>query len=70
MATVVLIFLTAFAAVIYSAVAMIQIGGWLHILGAILLICHYFLSTSLIVILFAGAEAEKKKALKREATKL
>lgn len=70
MGTIALIFLTAFAAVVCGAVLLIQIGGWLPILTAILLILHYFLSTTMIIILFTAEAVDKRKKLKEEAGKV
>lgn len=67
MRTIAMLCLTAFAAVICGSVILIKLGGWLATLSAILVICWYFLSSALIVILVAGAEADKKKRVKEEA---
>lgn len=67
MRTIAILCLTAFAAVICGSVTLIKIGGWLSTLSAILIICWYFLSSALIVILVAGVEADKRKHEKEEA---
>lgn len=64
MLTLALIFLTALVAVIYGAIVLIQIGGWLATLAAILILCYYFLSVSIFVI-SVGLDAIKKKMEER-----
>ena len=64
MATITVIFSTFFAAIICGTVLLIQTGGWLAITAAILILCHYFITLSMLVILIAGAKErldEKKK---------
>lgn len=61
MGAVVLIFLTAFVSMICGAVMLIQIGGWLPTLVAILLILQWFLGASVLVILIGGAVIKKEK---------
>ena len=60
-----LIFITFFAAVICGAVMLIQLGGWLAILAAILILCHFFISLSLNVLFVAGSLKEKEKEKKK-----
>ncbi len=70
MMTILMICLTAFAAVICGGVILIKLGGWLATLSAILIICHFFVSTAIIIILAADAETDKRKRMKEEAKKL
>ena len=70
MKTIAMLCLTAFAATICGSVILIKAGGWLATLSAILIICHYFISSALIMILVAGAEADKKRFKKEEDKKL
>ena len=70
MGAIAMTFLTAFAAVICGAVLLIQIGGWLPILVAILIILYYFLSTGVLVILIAADVADKKKKMKEAAKRV
>ena len=66
MATITVIFATFFAAVVCGSVLLIQAGGWLAITAAVLILCHYFISLSLLVILIAGA-TERLKEKKKES---
>ena len=63
-----LFYLTFFAATIYSAVILIQLGSWLTILAGLLLFCSYFLTGGLIL-LGLGTIIENKKKLKKEEEK-
>lgn len=56
-------FIVFFAATVYAAVVLIQIGGWLTILAGLLLICSYFLcgSVSLLGLGAAARRLEKEK---------
>ena len=67
MGMLVLIFLTAFISMIAGAVMLIQLGGWLPILVAILLIIQWFLSTGFIMI-FAIASMYKKEEKEKNNT--
>lgn len=69
MGAITMLFLTFFAAVITGSVILIQVGGWLQILAAILIIIHFFISTSLLVILIEGTRLEKKRIKKEEDRK-
>ena len=66
MKTILMLFLTAFASVVCGSVLLIKAGGWLATLSAILIICYYFVSSALIMILIAGIETDKKKYRKTE----
>lgn len=61
----ILFFLTFFAATVYSAVILIQIGGWLPILAGLLLLCSYFACGSL-GMLGASLAIERKNKHKEE----
>ena len=62
MASVVLIsFLLFFAATVYAAVILIQIGGWLTILAGLLLICSYFVLGPLGLLGIGSVIKTKKK---------
>lgn len=62
MASLVLIsFLLFFAATIYAAVILIQIGGWLMILAGLLLICSYFTLGPLGLLGLGALIRDKKK---------
>ena len=65
MGVLLLIFLTHFVTTICSAVLLIQIGGWLPILVAILSLIFYMLITGLLVISL-GAEMQKRAGLKKQ----
>lgn len=65
-----LIYLTCFVAVIAGAVMLIQMGGWLAILSAILIIIHFFLTASLLVILGLASAKLKKQEIKKENEKV
>lgn len=69
MGVLLLIYLTLFAAVICGSVILIQIGGWLAILSAVLIIIHFFITGALLVILGIASWAEKEKIKKQEAQK-
>ena len=56
-----LLFLTFFTAVIIGAVLLIQLGGWLAILSAILIIFHFFVSSSILVCSMVLDKITKKK---------
>lgn len=61
MTVLLLIFFTFFIAIVCGAVLLIQLGGWLAILAAILSVCYFFLSVSMILILGAGSVANKRQ---------
>ena len=67
MGTLVVIFLTFFAAVTYGAVQLIQFGGWLSILAAILMVIHFFVTTSILIISVSMDALEKRKKEKEES---
>ena len=69
MGALLLIYLTLFAAVICGSVILIQLGGWLAILSAVLIIIHFFITAALLVILGIASWAEKEKIKKQEAQK-
>ena len=69
MGALLLIYLTLFAAVICGSVILIQMGGWLAILSAVLIIIHFFITGALLVILGIASWAEKEKIKKQEAQK-
>jgi uncharacterized integral membrane protein len=69
MGALLLIYLTLFAAVICGSVILIQLGGWLAILSAVLIIIHFFITGALLVILGIASWAEKEKIKKQEAQK-
>lgn len=69
MGVLLLIYLTLFAAVICGSVILIQMGGWLAILSAVLIIIHFFITGALLVILGIASWAEKEKIKKQEAQK-
>ena len=56
-----LIFLTGFAATVCGSVILIQMGGWLPILVAILLLLHYFFTLGATIILEAIDMTRTKK---------
>lgn len=56
-----LFFLTFFAATIYAAVILIQLGGWLSILAGLLLLCSYFICGTAGFFGLAVAAEEKRK---------
>ena len=57
----IMIFLVSLAAVITGSSILLQMGGWLQILVAILILLYYFLSVSVICILVLGESIKKKK---------
>ena len=57
-------FLTFFAATIYAAVVLIQIGGWLSIAAGLLLLCSFIL-TGAAGLLGVGIAANKTKEVKK-----
>ena len=62
-------FLTFFAATIYAAVILIQIGGWLSIAAGLLLLCSFILTgaAGLLGVSIAENAANKlKKEVKKE----
>lgn len=63
MGMILLIYLTMFAAVICGAVILIQMGGLLAILSAILIIIHFFVTGTLLVFegMFCGTGVVKVK---------
>lgn len=69
MGALLLIYLTLFASVICGSVILIQLGGWLAILSAVLIIIHFFITAALLVILGIASWAEKEKIKKQEAQK-
>ena len=56
--------ITFFAATLYAAVKLIQFGGWLSILAAILLVLSYF--TTNVIALLAVAMSDKIGSKKGE----
>ena len=56
-----LFFILFFAATVYAAVILIQIGGWLCILAGLLLLCSYFICGAAGFFGLAVAENEKRK---------
>lgn len=69
MGAILMIYLTLFAAVICGSVMLIQLGGWLAIISAVLIIIHFFITGALLVILGIASWAEKEKIKKQEAVK-
>lgn len=61
MRTLVLLLLTFFVGIVVGSVKLIQLGGWLAILSAILILIHYFLTFAFIIILMSAEEIKKKK---------
>lgn len=66
MLTLALIFLTALVAVIYGAVALIQLGGLLAIMAAIVILCYYFLSISIFIISIGIDGIKKRMEVKKK----
>lgn len=60
MGAVLMIFLTLLTATVMGAVMLIQAGGWLHILVAILLILGNMLYTSVFIIIGDELRSRKK----------
>lgn len=67
MSIVIMPFIVSFAAVIFGAVSLIQVGGWLNTLSAILIILHFFISAGLMACL--AATLQYKKEQKKEGEK-
>ena len=57
----ILIAMTFFAAVMIGSVILIQLGGWLAIMAAILILIHYFMSVFLASLCIASEKASKRK---------
>ena len=68
MGIVIMPFIVSFAAVIFGAVSLIQVGGWLNTLSAILIILHFFISAGLMACLAAAALQYKKEQKKEGET--
>ena len=68
MAVALLFFMTFFATTIYSAVVLIQIGGWLNILAGLFLFCCFFICGAVGLlgagIMFDHQDNNKKGGLK------
>lgn len=67
MGIILMIFATFFAAIVCGTVLLIQSGGWLAIMAAILILCQYFISLGLIITLAAYGKNNKKNS--KEETK-
>lgn len=67
MGIILMIFATFFAAIVCGTVLLIQSGGWLAIMTAILILCQYFISLGLIITLAAYGKINKKNS--KEETK-
>lgn len=66
MATISLLFTTFFAAVVCGSVLLIRLGGWLAMVAAILILCQFFISLSLITILTVGSMKDRQKQKEKE----
>lgn len=67
MGIILMVFATFFAAIVCGTVLLIQSGGWLAIMAAILILCQYFISLGLIITLAAYGKNNKKNS--KEETK-
>lgn len=67
MGIILMVFATFFAAIVCGTVLLIQSGGWLAIMAAILILCQYFISLGLIITLAAYGKINKKNS--KEETK-
>lgn len=68
MGIVIMPFIVSFAAVIFGAVSLIQVGGWLNTLSAILIILHFFITAGLMACLAAALQYKKEQKKEGEKT--